>query len=93
MLIRRLPMSVLSGDITYAVHVCGEQRPDGTWLGWIEFHPRGLKPTLLTNQETSQCFHVRSSDLVLKKRSMMAAVCSHSRASAWSCLRPAAVSL
>ena len=54
MLIRRLPMSVLSGDITYAVHVCGEQRPDGTWLGWIEFHPRGLKPTLLTNQETSQ---------------------------------------
>lgn len=54
MLIRRLPMSVLSGDITYTVHVCGEQRPDGTWLGWIEFHPRGLKPTLLTNQETSQ---------------------------------------
>ena len=54
MLIRKLPMSVLSGDIAYAVHVCGEQRPDGTWLGWIEFHPTGLKPTLLTNQETSQ---------------------------------------
>jgi hypothetical protein len=54
MLIRELPMSVTSGDSTYAVHVCGEQRADGTWQGWIEFHPSGLKPILCTEQETSQ---------------------------------------
>ena len=42
-------------------------------------------------EEASQEFHVRSSALTLKKRAMMAAVCSHSRVSAWSCLRPAPV--
>lgn len=54
MLIRVLPMSVMNGEITYAVHVCGEQRADGTWEGWIEFHPSGLKSILRTDQETSQ---------------------------------------
>ena len=44
------------------------------------------------NQESSQESHARSSALILKKRAMMAEVCSHSRVSAWSCLRPAAVS-
>ena len=42
-------------------------------------------------EEASQEFHVRSSALTLKKRAMIAAVCSQSRVSACSCLRPAAV--
>ena len=43
------------------------------------------------NQEASQEFHGKSSALTLKKRAMIAAVCSQSRVSAWSCLRPAPV--
>ena len=43
------------------------------------------------NEEASQESHGRSSALTLKKRAMMAAVCSQSRVSACSCLRPAAV--
>ena len=42
-------------------------------------------------KKTSQEFHTRSSALTLKKRAMMAAVCSHSRVSACSCLRPVTV--
>ena len=42
-------------------------------------------------EETSQKFHAKSSPLTLKKRAMMAAVCSQSRVSVCSCLRPAAV--
>ena len=33
----------------------GEERPDGTWVGWIEFTPAdGNGPTLRTDRETSQ---------------------------------------
>jgi hypothetical protein len=45
------------------------------------------------DEETSQEFHAKSSTLTLKKRAMMAAVCSQSRISVCSCLRPAAVRL
>ena len=39
----------------YSVQVHGEQRTDGTWAGWLEFHPLdGRGPTLRTGQETSQ---------------------------------------
>ena len=42
-------------DTTYTVRSYGEQRTDGTWIGWIEFEPTDLdKPTLVTDQETSQ---------------------------------------
>src|ERR1700722_4311426 len=44
------------------------------------------------DEEASYEFHPRSSAFTLKKRTMIAAVCSQSRASACSCLRPAAVS-
>jgi hypothetical protein len=41
---------------TYRVLVYGEQREDGTWVGWIEFHP--AEPTgaavLRTSRETTQ---------------------------------------
>ena len=42
-------------DTTYFVRSYGEERADGTWIGWLEFHPADLtKPVLLTEQETSQ---------------------------------------
>jgi hypothetical protein len=40
---------------TYLVRAYGEQRFDGTWVGWVEFHAAdGIKPALRTDQETSQ---------------------------------------
>lgn len=40
---------------TYDVRILGEARTDGTWAGWLEFHPRGgPRPVLRTGQETSQ---------------------------------------
>ena len=40
---------------TYIVRAYADQRSDGTWVGWIEFHAaHGAKPALRTGQETSQ---------------------------------------
>jgi hypothetical protein len=42
-------------DTTYLVRSYGEERADGTWIGWLEFEPDDpTKPTLVTDQETSQ---------------------------------------
>jgi hypothetical protein len=42
-------------ETTYIVRSYGEERLDGTWIGWLEFQPTVLsKPTLRTEQETSQ---------------------------------------
>ena len=39
----------------YLPRIYGRPRPDGTWVGWIEFHPAsGEGPVLGTGQETSQ---------------------------------------
>ena len=41
--------------ITYTVRSYGEERLDGTWIGWLEFHPAAItKPVMRTDQETSQ---------------------------------------
>ncbi len=41
--------------IEYEARVHGAARADGTWAGWLEFHPvRGSGPVLRTGQETSQ---------------------------------------
>ena len=40
---------------TYGVRILGEARADGTWWGWLEFHPRESgRAVLRTDQETSQ---------------------------------------
>ena len=40
---------------TYHACTYGEERSDGTWVGWIEFTPAdGNGPTLRTDRETSQ---------------------------------------
>jgi hypothetical protein len=55
MLIRKHPTKVISGNTTYIVHVCGQERVDGIWEGWIEFHPTDAgHPILSTERETSQ---------------------------------------
>ena len=42
-------------DTTYIVRSYGEERSDGTWIGWLEFYPTDLtEPVLRTEQETSQ---------------------------------------
>ena len=42
--------------VTYEARIFGkEERPGGTWIGWIEFHPvDGGGPVLKTRHETSQ---------------------------------------
>ncbi len=55
MLIREYPTEFVVRDTTYAVRICGDERADGTWEGWLEFHPTGrAAPVLRTEQETSQ---------------------------------------
>ena len=40
---------------TYTVRCYGQERADGTWIGWLEFEPTdSTKATLVTAQETSQ---------------------------------------
>ena len=45
-----------AAGVLYEARVCGEQRMDGTWEGWIEFHPvaGGVSPILRTDRETTQ---------------------------------------
>jgi hypothetical protein len=55
MLIRQHPNNVLTGDAKYNALICGQERADATWEGWIEFHPTDSDhPVLITEQETSQ---------------------------------------
>ncbi|HSE32414.1 MAG TPA: hypothetical protein VLA93_12660 [Pyrinomonadaceae bacterium] len=55
-LLQEYTTTVLAPDGTeYAVRSYGEQRSDGTWTGWLEFHPADLTRSVLrTGQETSQ---------------------------------------
>jgi hypothetical protein len=55
MFIRQHPSKVTGRNAVYVVHICGQERTDGTWEGWIEFHPTDPgHPVLTTEQETSQ---------------------------------------
>jgi hypothetical protein len=54
-LIAQHPTKIIQGNSTYTVWVCGEERADGTWEGWLEFHLiNASQPVLRTDQETSQ---------------------------------------
>ena len=55
-LIQEFKHQVLSPDgVRYTVMAYGELRPDGTWLGWLEFRPASdADSTLRTGRETSQ---------------------------------------
>ena len=58
MLIREHSSKIIEGTTTYSVSVCGAERADGTWEGWLEFHPTDTtQPTLRTDQETSHPNH------------------------------------
>ncbi len=55
MLIIEHPTKMILAEVTYRVLVCGKERPDGTWEGWLEFQPSdATHPVLRTDQETSQ---------------------------------------
>ena len=49
------PVTSVEDGTVYRVRAYGEERSDGTWIGWLEFHPTvATKPMLRTGQETSQ---------------------------------------
>lgn len=55
-LLQEYSTAVIGPDgTTYDVRSYGDERADGTWIGWLEFHPTDPdKPALQTDQETSQ---------------------------------------
>ena len=55
MRIREHSTKIIDGVTTYVVWICGEERIDGTWEAWLEFHSTdATQPILRTDQETSQ---------------------------------------
>ncbi len=55
MVIREHHAKVIDGNTAYVVWICGEERVDGTWEGWLEFHPTGTGEGIVrTDRETSQ---------------------------------------
>lgn len=55
-LLQEYTSEVIAADGTiYTVRSFGDERADGTWMGWLEFVPvDDTKPSLKTGQETSQ---------------------------------------
>ena len=55
-LLQEYTTELIAADGTvYTVRSYGEERADGTWTGWLEFHPLDdALPALKTGQETSQ---------------------------------------
>lgn len=55
-LLQEYTTNVIGPDGTeYIVRTYGDERADGTWIGWLEFYPTdATKPVLQTDQETSQ---------------------------------------
>jgi len=54
-LIHELTSHLTSLDgIAYHVWVLGERQADGSWQGWIEFHPPGSAGVLATRRLTTQ---------------------------------------
>jgi len=53
-LIYEHPAKITDHGKTYTARVFGDERPDGTWEGWLEFYSSDRVPALRTAQETSQ---------------------------------------
>ena len=55
-LIQQYAIQLIGPDgVNYQIFAFGQAREDGTWEGWIEFHPEGgIQPVLRTGRETSQ---------------------------------------
>jgi hypothetical protein len=54
-LIREHSTRVKDECTIYLARIYAEERPDGTWEGWLEFHPTDKsRPVLRTGEETSQ---------------------------------------
>ena len=53
MFLRRYPAVISDANTKYTVLICGEERADGTWEGWIEFHSDS-GTVLCTDRETTQ---------------------------------------
>ena len=54
-LIQQYATAVEAAGVVYTPQVWGEQRAEGTWEGWIEFHPTGGSGRVLrTGRETTQ---------------------------------------
>jgi hypothetical protein len=55
-LLQEYTSEVIAADgAAYTVRSYGEERADGTWIGWLEFEPvDSTQPSLATDQETSQ---------------------------------------
>jgi hypothetical protein len=54
-LIREHSTRVKDECTIYIARIFAEERTDGTWEGWLEFHPADKrKPVLRTGEETSQ---------------------------------------
>jgi hypothetical protein len=54
MIIRTHPAKLNDGGTTYDVRICGQERADGTWEGWLEFYASDANYPVRTGQETSQ---------------------------------------
>jgi hypothetical protein len=54
-LIHEHPTIIKDDDTAYLARIYAAERNDGTWEGWLGFHPIDkTKPVLRTEQETSQ---------------------------------------
>jgi hypothetical protein len=53
-LIHESSTRIISRGDAYRAQVVGEQQQDGSWQGWIEYHPLGSGSVLATGRETTQ---------------------------------------
>jgi len=45
---------VTTGGGVYTARICGRQRSEGVWEGWVEYEPNDGSPVLRTPRETTQ---------------------------------------
>jgi hypothetical protein len=50
----QLPLRTTQDERVYTARVCGRERDDGTWEGWLEFVPDDGSAVVPTQRETTQ---------------------------------------